>query len=59
LIPTFKPGKYGQASTVAPSAEKLHPPGWIREKGVLVNTPTFTWVYTRTEEIQRRGKFER
>jgi hypothetical protein len=27
-----------------------------REKGVLVNTPTFTWAYTRT--FKERGKKE-
>jgi hypothetical protein len=28
-----------------------------REKGLrLVNTPTLTWVYTRTERIYRKGK---
>jgi hypothetical protein len=32
-----------------PSDEKLNPPSGAgdRKKGVLVNTPTFTWVCTR------------
>jgi hypothetical protein len=32
-FPTFKPGKSGQASTSAPSAEKLNTPSRIRKKG--------------------------
>jgi hypothetical protein len=39
IFPTFKPGKYGQASTSVPSAEKLSPIGRIGKKRVLVNTP--------------------
>ncbi len=36
---------------------KLNPPGGIGKKGLrLVNTPTLTWVYTRTERIERKGK---
>jgi hypothetical protein len=39
-----------------PSAEKLNPQGRIGNRGLsLVNTPTFTWAYTRTEGIQRKG----
>jgi hypothetical protein len=33
---------------------KLNPPGVIGKKGVLVNTPTLTWMYTRT--FKERGK---
>ncbi len=33
MCPTFKPGKDGQASTVAPSTEKWNPPCWIGKKG--------------------------
>jgi lantibiotic modifying enzyme len=46
MFPTFKPGKYSQASTSAPSKSWIHQAE--QEKGVLVNTPTFTWAYTRT-----------
>jgi hypothetical protein len=42
------PGKYDQASTSAPAAEKLESTRRDRKKGVLVNTPTLTWAYTRT-----------
>jgi hypothetical protein len=37
-----------------PFAEELNTPGRIGKKGVLkllMNTPTHTWVYTRTEDI--------
>jgi hypothetical protein len=50
--PTSKTGKYNQASIhqhskLQPSAGKLNPPGdW--KKGVLVNTHTIIWEYTRT-----------
>jgi hypothetical protein len=39
--------------------KKLNPPaaGGIGKKGVLVNTPTLTWMYTRT--IQRKGEKKR
>jgi hypothetical protein len=42
-----------------PSAEKLNSPGsrQDRKKGALVNTPTLTWVYTRTfKERVRRAR---
>jgi hypothetical protein len=49
------PGKYSQASTSAPqSEEKLNPSGG--KKGVLMNTPTLTWEYTRTLE---KGELKR
>jgi hypothetical protein len=49
------PGKYSQASRSAPpSEEKLNPPGG--KKGVLVNTPTLAWAYTRT--FKERGREE-
>jgi hypothetical protein len=35
---------------IHPSADKLNPPRRNREKGVLVNTPTLAWAYTRTFE---------
>jgi hypothetical protein len=51
------PGKYSQASTGAPSiCRKVESTSLNGKKGVLVNTPTLSWVYTRTEEIQRKGK---
>jgi hypothetical protein len=46
---------HSQASTRAPSVEELNPAGMTsREKGVLVNTPTLSWVYTRT--FKERGR---
>jgi hypothetical protein len=54
MFPTFKPGKYSHASTRAPSVEKSNPAGRIGKKGVLVNTPTLSWVYTRT--FKERGR---
>jgi hypothetical protein len=30
-----------------------------RKKGVLVNTPTHTWVYTRTRRDLKKGEEER
>jgi hypothetical protein len=50
MCPTLKPGKYGHASTSAPSVEELNlnPTRQDRKKGVLVNTPTLTWVYMKT-----------
>ncbi len=54
MCPTFKPGKNGQASSRVPSIRR-EVPGGIGEKGVLVNTPTFTWVYTRK---LKKGKEE-
>jgi hypothetical protein len=55
MCSTFKPGKYGQASTGASSIEELiTPPSsrWDRKKEVLVNIPTLTWAYTRTLKEQ-------
>jgi hypothetical protein len=43
--------------TSVSSAEELNPP--VEKKGVLVNTPTLTWAYTKTfkeEEILGRHR---
>ena len=59
MCSTFKPGKYGQASTGASSIEELiTPPSsrWDRKKEVLVNIPTLTWAYTRT--LKEQGNAE-
>jgi hypothetical protein len=55
ICPTYKPGKYGQASsTSAPSVEKLNPPGGIGiKKDVLLNTPTLTWVNARRGYLKK------
>jgi hypothetical protein len=53
------PGKNSQASTVAPSIswKSSMAPGRDKgKKGVLVNTPTLSWAYTRT--LKGRGKEE-
>ncbi len=50
------PGKYGQASQSDPSGRIGESTRPDRKKGVLVNTPTHIWVYTRSEGIQRKGK---
>ncbi len=47
--PTFMPGKYGQTS-IHPLISWIHPDGIGNWKGVLVNTPTLAWAYTRTFE---------
>ncbi len=53
--PTFVPGKYSQASkSIRWRVESTT--SRDRVKGVLVNTPTFTWAYTRT--FKERGKWE-
>jgi hypothetical protein len=41
MFPTVKPGKYSQPG--------IHRCSMRRENGALVNTPTLTWVYMRTE----------
>ncbi len=58
VFPTFMTGKYGQTSTSDPSIRwKVESTRRDRKKGLrLVNTPTLTWVYTRTEGIQGKGK---
>jgi hypothetical protein len=57
FCPTFMPGKYSQTSTVAPSIRwRVEYTRRDRVKGVLVNTPTFTWAYTRA--FKERGKGE-
>jgi hypothetical protein len=39
--------------TSVSSAEELNPP--VEKKGVLVNTPTLTWAYTKTfKEREKR-----
>jgi hypothetical protein len=48
---------HSQASTRALSDEKSNPAGRIGKKGVLVNTPTLAWVYTRT--FKERGRRDR
>jgi hypothetical protein len=51
------PGKNSQASTVAPSIswKSSMAPGRDKgKKGVLVNTPTLSWAYTRT--LKERGE---
>jgi hypothetical protein len=53
------PGKNSQASTVAPSIswKSSMAPGRDKgKKGVLVNTPTLSWAYTRS--LKGRGKEE-
>ena len=53
IPPTLQPRKYNQAFPSAPSGVKLNRQDRIgdRRKGILVNTPTLTWMYTRTEGI--------
>jgi hypothetical protein len=59
-VPYLEAWEISQESTVSPSAEeKLNSPEsrHDRKKGVLVNTPTLTWVYTRTfKERVRRAR---
>ena len=47
-----QPGIYGQL--LHPSTEEFNYTRRDRVKEVLVNTPTFTWAYTRT--LKERGK---
>ncbi len=54
----FLPLRLGQPlvdpQVLLPSTEKLNPPGRSAIKGVLVNTPTLTWAYTRT--LKEKGR---
>ncbi len=49
MVPTFKPGKYSQASTSAPSAEKLNPP--FEKKGV--RDPRVTGVHENRGNLKK------
>jgi hypothetical protein len=54
----FLPLRLGQPGidpqVLLPSTEKFKTPGRSAIKGVLVNTPTLTWAYTRT--LKEKGR---
>jgi hypothetical protein len=55
IFPTFKPGKFGQASIHKCCIGRRFDcyTRWDKKEEILVNTPTLTWMYTRTFKERR------